>query len=98
METKGKLIEKFETQIVSEKFKKREFVLEIAENPQYPETVKFELQQDKCSLIDLHEIGSELAISFNLRGRAWTNNQGVKQYFNTLQAWKISGDENNEAF
>jgi hypothetical protein len=93
METTGKLVEVFETQQVSDKFKKRDFVLEIAENPQYPETVKFELQQDKCSLIDNYQQGTEITVSFNLRGRSWTNPQGVKQYFNTLQAWKVTKSE-----
>ena len=43
MEVKGKLVEIFETIQVSASFKKREFVLEYAENPQYPEVIKFEM-------------------------------------------------------
>ena len=40
------LVEIFEEQQVTASFKKREFVVEFAENPQYPEFVKFELIQD----------------------------------------------------
>ncbi len=48
MNIKAKLLEKSETQQISASFKKREFVVEYSENPQYPEFVKFELIQDKC--------------------------------------------------
>ena len=90
MEIKGKLIEKFNTANVTATFKKREFVVEYAENPQYPEFIKFELIQDKCDQLDSFNVGQELNISFNLKGRKWTDPQGVVKYFNSLQAWKIS--------
>tara|TARA_R110000868_G_scaffold339087_3_gene599840 strand:+ start:717 stop:1115 length:399 start_codon:yes stop_codon:yes gene_type:complete len=90
MEIKGKLIEKSETANVTASFKKREFVLEYAENPQYPEFVKFELIQDKCDLLDGFNNGQEINVAFNLKGRKWTDPQGVVKYFNSLQAWKLS--------
>ncbi len=96
MEVKGKLIEVFDTQTVKETFRKREFVIEVAENPQYPEFIKFELQQDKCGLVDGLSIGQQVEVSFNLRGRAWTNQKGVKQYFNTLQAWKVKAEQSSQ--
>jgi len=90
MNIQGKLIEKFETQVVSEKFRKREFVVEYAENPSYPEFIKFELIQDKTGLLDPFNLGDQIDVSFNLKGRSWVNQQGVKNYFNSLQAWKIN--------
>ena len=93
MNIKGRIIEIFETQQVSEKFKKREFVIEYGENTQYPEYIKFETVQDKVNLIDAFRMGEEIDVFFNLRGRAWTNQQGVKNYFNSLQAWKINRAE-----
>lgn len=90
MNIKGRIIEIFETQQVSEKFKKREFVIECGENTQYPEYIKFETVQDKVNLVDSYKMGEEVDVFFNLRGRAWTNQQGVKNYFNSLQAWKIN--------
>ena len=91
MEIKGKLVEKFPTQEVTDTFKKQEFVIEFVENPQYPypEFLKFEIVQDKCGEIDSHEIGSELIVSFNLKGRKWNDPQGEIKYFNKLQAWKL---------
>lgn len=89
MEVIGKLIYKGETQTIGDGFTKREFVIEFAENPQYPEKVKFELIKDKTALIDSVAIGNEIKIQFNLKGREWTNKEGIKQYFNSLLAWKI---------
>ncbi len=90
MEIKAKLLEKFDTQDVSASFRKREFVVEYAENPQYPEFVKFELIQDKCDQLDGFNVGQELNVAFNLKGRKWTNPKGEVVYFNSLQAWRIS--------
>lgn len=96
MNITGKLIEKYETQVVSDKFKKREFVIEFTENPQYPEFIKFELIQDKTSLLDSFNIGDHIDVSFNLKGRTWVNQQGVKQYFNSLQAWKLKSENTTQ--
>jgi hypothetical protein len=89
MEIKAKLLEIFESQQISDTFKKREFVVEYAENPQYPEFLKFELIQDKCELLDKLSSGQEVEVHFNLKGRKWTDPQGGIKYFNTLQAWRI---------
>lgn len=89
MNITAKLLEKSDTQQISASFKKREFVVEYSENPQYPEFVKFELIQDKCDLIDAVQPGQEMDIYFNLKGRKWTDPKGGVKYFNSLQAWKI---------
>lgn len=92
MEVKGKIVEIFQTQQVTDTFKKREFVLEFAENPQYPEFVKFEMIQDKCGLLDNYQVGNQVTISVNLKGRKWNDPKGGVKYFNTLQAWKIQNE------
>ena len=89
MQIKAKMLEIFEIQQVSNTFKKREFVVEYAENPQYPEFLKFELIQDKCDNLDDFSIGQDVEVHFNLKGRKWKNPKGEIIYFNTLQAWKI---------
>ena len=89
MNISAKITEIFETAKVTETFKKREFVVEYSENPQYPEFIKFEFIQEKCDLLDKYSLGDEVDISFNLKGRKWTDPQGTVKYFNTLQAWKI---------
>lgn len=85
----GKLIEKSATQDVTESFKKREFVVEYVENPQYPEFIKFELIQNNCQQLDAFQLGDEMTISFNLKGRKWNDPKGGVKYFNSLQAWRL---------
>ena len=70
-------------------FKKREFVVEYADNPMYPQFIKFQLVQDRTNLLDGIEVGDKLEVTFNLRGREWTDPQGEKKYFNSLDAWRI---------
>jgi len=96
MNVKGKIIEKYDTQNVSDTFRKREFVIEFAENPQYPEFVKFELIQANCDQLDSFNVGQEVNISFNLKGRKWTDPKGEVKYFNSLQAWRLEKVHNVE--
>ena len=90
MEVQGKLIEKYETSKINDSFRKREFVVEYVENPQYPELLKFDLIQDKCDLLEEFNVGESLKVEFNLKGRKWTDPSGNDKYFNTLQAWRLS--------
>lgn len=89
MNITGKIIEIFDTQKINETFKKREFVIEFAENPQYPEFIKFETIQNNCDQLDQLNVGQQVNVQFNLKGRKWTDPQGSTKYFNSLQAWKI---------
>ncbi|MEI6563616.1 MAG: DUF3127 domain-containing protein [bacterium] len=90
MNVTGKLVEIFEIIKVKETFQKREFVLEYTTNPKYPELIKFEAVQDKCSLLDGFRVGQDVSVDFDLRGRKWTDQKGAVKYFNTLQAWRMS--------
>lgn len=89
MELKGKIVEIFDTQNVSSSFKKREFVVEYADNPSYPELISFQLIQDKCDILDNFKVNDEVVVAFNLKGRRWESPQGEIKYFNSLQAWRI---------
>ena len=90
MEIKGKVFEIGSTMNVTDTFKKRDLVIENAENPQYPEYIKFESMQDKVSLFDGLKVGDEVEVFFNLRGRPWTDRNGKTAYFNTLVVWRIN--------
>lgn len=86
----GKIIAITETTQVSDKFKKRELVLE--DNGTYPQTICFQLAQDKCDLANPLIIGQMATVHYNLRGKSWTNPQGEIKYFNTLDVWKIEAN------
>jgi len=88
MEVIGTLKAKFDTQKVSDRFQKREFVLTTEANTPYPQHVSFQVTQDKCTMLDQFGDGEEIKVQFNLRGREWNGPQGIK-YFNTLEAWRI---------
>ena len=79
----GKLHKVFKTEQKSEKFRAREFVIEIVDG-NYAQMIKFQLTQDKCELIDEHQEGDEITVHFNLRGREWN-----ERFFTNLDAWRI---------
>ena len=97
MEIKGKVHEIGALQQVSETFKKRDLIIEYAENPTYPEFIRFEAIQDKTALFDSLKPGDEVEVSFNLRGRPWTNKEGVTTYFNSLIVWRLTTLTNTPA-
>ncbi|TKC07637.1 DUF3127 domain-containing protein [Pedobacter frigoris] len=90
MEIKGKVHEIGALQQVSETFKKRDLIIEYAENPTYPEYIRFEALQDKTALFDTLKQGDDVEVSFNLRGRPWTDKAGKTSYFNSLVVWRIN--------
>lgn len=90
MELKGKVHEIGALQQVSETFKKRDLIIEYAENPTYPEYIRFEALQDKTALFDSLKTGDDVEVSFNLRGRPWTDKTGKTSYFNSLVVWRIN--------
>jgi hypothetical protein len=87
-EMTGSLKVKKDTQIVSDKFSKREFIITTDTDSQYPQFISLQLIQDKCPLLDAYQIGDEIKVSFNLRGREWSGPDGIK-YFNSLEAWRL---------
>jgi hypothetical protein len=97
MEIKGKVHEIGALQQVSETFKKRDLIIEYAENPTYPEYIRFEALQDKTALFDSLKPGDDVEVSFNLRGRPWTDKTGKTSYFNSLVVWRINALTNTAA-
>jgi len=91
-EINGRLAEKFDTQKVSDRFQKREFVLEIKSSGssgyEFVDFIKFQATQDKCSLLDQFSVDDMVKVSFNLRGRKWERD-GQVSYFTNLEAWRI---------
>jgi single-strand DNA-binding protein len=71
-------------------FTKREMVV-IVEDDRYPQEINLEFVQDKVSLLDNLQVGQEVTVTFDIRGREYNG-----RYFNNLQGWKIAspGAEN----
>lgn len=74
-------------QQVSASFKKRELVIKTDE--QYPQFISINFVQDKCDLIDPYNLGENVKVHINLRGREWADPMGETKYFNDVQGWRI---------
>ena len=75
------------TQDVSASFKKREIVVTTEE--QYPQHISVEFQQAKVDDLNSYQVGEQVKVSINLRGREWTSPQGEVKHFNTITGWRI---------
>ena len=89
MNLQGKIYKIFDTIQVSEKFSKREFVLDCQSNNGYPQYIKMEFIQNNCSILDKYKVGDSVNVEFDIKGREWQNPEGKFVYFVTLQAWKM---------
>jgi len=88
MEVQGKIKVIGDTQTFGNNgFRKREVVVTTEE--QYPQHIMVEFVQDKTDLLNNFQVGQQVKISINLRGREWTNPQGDVKYFNSIQGWRI---------
>lgn len=81
---KVKLIQDLQT--FNSGFTKREMVV-IVEDGKYPQEINLEFVQDKVNLLNALEIGQEVTVMFDIRGREYNG-----RYFNNLQGWKIQTD------
>ena len=68
-------------------FRKRELVITTEE--QYPQHILIEFVQDKTDLLNTYQVGQNVKVSINIRGREWVNPQGETKYFNSIQGWRI---------
>ena len=90
-EITGKVIEVLPVVQVSDKFRKREFVIEKKETggtAVFIDYIKFQLVQDKCELINESFLHDDIKIWFNIKGNKWERD-GKVNYFTNLDAWKI---------
>lgn len=95
MQLEGKVVKIFPKNQVSDKFAKREFVIET--NDQYPQKVICQMTQERCETLDNVGVGENVTAFINVKGREWTNPQGEVKYFNTIECWKLV-NESTENF
>lgn len=78
---------------VTESFKKRELIISIDNDGQYPQKISIEAVQDKCNDQNLNEVrpGDEVTVDINIRGNEWFDQKNnVTKYFNQLVYWKMA--------
>lgn len=91
LKIEGKLLVKYDTAQVNDRFKKREFVVEIYDevNGQtYTNYGKFQAVQTKCEVLDKFNEGDMITVHFNLKGNRWEKD-GKVNFISNLDAWKI---------
>jgi len=94
MEVTGKVVTIKATETISEKFAKREIVIETQE--QYPQKIMIQFTNNGCALLDAVTTGDLVKVGVNLRGREWIDPKtGELKYFNTIQGWFINTEDPN---
>jgi hypothetical protein len=84
----GKVIVKGDVKEFGAKgFQKQDVV--IMTEDKFPQSILVEFQQDNCDLTKPFNVGDNVKIGINIRGRAWESPQGETKYFNSLVGWRI---------
>jgi hypothetical protein len=97
-EITGKLFEIYPTNQKTEKFRSREFVLEVTKQigeRTATDYVKFQTTNDKCDLLNKYKTADTVTVHFNIRGNRWEKD-GKVSYFTNLDAWRIEGDSQEQ--
>ena len=89
MEIGGRIYKIEETKQITERFRKREFVLALEENSEYPQYVIFQFTGNRVDKLNDFKVGDEVKVDFSLRGREWTSPKGEIRYFNSLDVWDL---------
>lgn len=90
-EITGKVIDISPVMQVSDKFRKREFVIERKESTGgtvFVDYIKFQLVQDKCDMVNESFMREEVKVLFNIKGNRWEK-EGRVNYFTNLDAWRV---------
>lgn len=87
MKVTGKVHFIGQTKVISDKYQNRDLVLMT--DDKYPQTIPFQLSQDKVYLANDLALGDVVEVSINIRGREWKSPQGEIRYFATLEIWSI---------
>jgi translation initiation factor IF-3 len=75
-------------EVGEKKFRTRNLIV-TTEDEQYPQTLAIQFTQDRVNAMDIFKPGDKVKIAINLKGREWTNPEGVPSVFNTIEGWKI---------
>ena len=84
-EANGKIKLISETQNFPSGFSKRECVVTTGDT-KYPQDLKFEMVKDKCAILDNYKEGSDVKVSFDVRGNEYNG-----KYYVNLSCWKLEG-------
>lgn len=73
----------FDLEVVSDRFSKREFVLEVVDG-EYTHPIKFQTVNDRVSILNDIREGDMVKLSFNIRGNEYNGG-----FYTNLVAWRM---------
>lgn len=88
-EQKGVVVALEETKVFDSGFQKREVIVDLSDNPQYPSPVPFTFKKDRVALLTPVKVGDQVTVKFSVDGRKWDGPNGTK-YFTDLTGWGIT--------
>jgi hypothetical protein len=88
MELKGIIHKIGDIETISDKFRKREIILKL--EGEYPQHITCQLTNQKVDLFNGYVPGQEVNVSYNLRGKLYTNTQGEEKAITNIEIWKIN--------
>ncbi len=91
MKVTGKIHNVGALRVVSEKFKSKDVVLLTDEK--FPQYITIQFTQEKTNMITESNLGEQVEVSINLRGREWKSPTGEIKYFNTIEGWQVNAVE-----
>lgn len=95
MEITGKIKVINDTKSYGDKgFRKREIV--VTTEGEYPQHLLIEFVQDKCDIISSYNVGDDVKIGINLKGREWVSPQKETKYFNSVEGWRIEKSDGQQ--
>ena len=68
-------------------FKTRDLILDV-EDGKFPQVVALQATGDRVALLDPLRVGDAVTVTWNLRGREWTGQNGTK-VVNSLDVWRV---------
>jgi hypothetical protein len=93
IQVEGTLVLREDTVFHSDRFKSRQFILEVNSNVDGEQTIdylKMKLVQEGCDLMDDLRSGYRLTVTFKITGRKWKSKTENKiGYFTNLEALNI---------
>jgi len=90
-EIKGKILAIGNEERVSDKFKKREFVIEEVDG-KHPKKICFQLVNDRVDLIDPYQVNETIIVHYNLESKEFNG-----RWFTNATAWKLEKNSYNNS-
>lgn len=85
-EAEGEITHIGEVEVISDKFKKREFIMQVSWGD-WPNFMKFQFVQKAVTKLNNFEIGDKVVVTFNIKGNLNKNDSTI--CYTNLSAWKI---------